>query len=54
MIKYMTSEESDKFWQARKESRDAVDKALASRSPEDKLKITQKMRANHDAMRRAK
>ena len=52
MIKYMT--ELDKFWQIRKKSRDAVDKALASRSPEDKLKITEKMRANHDAMRRAK
>ena len=52
MIKYIT--ELDKFWQARKESREAVDKALASRSFTDKLKIMEKMKVHHDAMRRAK
>ncbi len=53
MIKYMTSEERARFWQAREESRRAVDKALASRSFTDKLKIMEKMKGNHEAMIKA-
>ena len=54
MVRYMAKEERKEFWQVRKESREAVDKALASRSFADKLKIMEKMKANHDAMRGVK
>ncbi len=46
--------DTKKFWQARKKSRDAVDKDLANRSFTEKLAITSKMHANHAAMRNAK
>ncbi len=47
-------QDTKKFWQTRKESRDAVDKALASRSFTEKLVIADKMHAHHKAMRNAK
>ena len=45
---------SKAFWKTRKKSRDAVDKALAGRTFTEKLVITDKMHANHEAMRKAK
>jgi len=47
-------QDSKKFWQSRKKSRDAVDKDLASRSFPEKLVIMGKMNANHEAMRNMK
>ena len=46
--------DTKKFWKAHKESRDAVDKDIASRSPAKQRVIRTKMRANHMAMRNAK
>lgn len=46
--------DSKAFWETRKKSRDAVDKALASRSFTEKLVIADKMHAHHAAMRNAK
>ena len=42
------------FWQTRKKSRNAVDEKLARLSFTEKLVITERMQANHDAMRNAK
>ncbi len=47
-------QDTKKFWQAHKESREAVDKDIASRSPEEQHIIKAKMRANHEAMRNAR
>lgn len=46
--------DTKKFWKAHKESRDAIDKDFTRRSPEGQRVITDKMRANHAAMRNAK
>lgn len=46
--------DTKKFWETRKKSREAVDKALESRSFTEKLVIMDKMNANHKAMRNAK
>ena len=47
-------QDTKKFWQAHKESRDAVDKDFASRPLKEQLVIRTKMRACHKAMRNAK
>jgi len=47
-------QDTKKFWQAHKESRDAVDKDFASRPLKEQLVIRAKMRACHKAMRNAK
>jgi hypothetical protein len=47
-------QDTKKFWQAHKKSRDAVDKDIASRSPKEQRVVRDKMRANHAAMRNAK
>ena len=54
MKKINYTQDSKKFWQSRKKSRDAVDKDLASRSFTEKLVIASKMHAHHAAMRNAK
>lgn len=46
--------DTKKFWKAHKESRDAIDKDFASRPPAEQRAISNKMRANHAAMRNAK
>ena len=46
-------QDTKKFWQAHKESRDAIDRDIASRSPAEQRVIKAKMRANHTAMRNA-
>ena len=46
--------DTKKFWKAHKESRDAIDKDIASRSPAKQRIIRAKMHANHTAMRNAK
>ena len=47
-------QDTKKFWQAHKESRDAIDKDFASRPSTEQLVIKAKMRAHHAAMRNAK
>lgn len=47
-------QDTKKFWQAHKESRDAIDKDIASRPPAEQRVIRAKMYANHTAMRSAK
>ena len=47
-------ENTERFWQSRKKSRDAVDKDLAGRSAPKQLAIRDKMLAHHTAMRNAK
>ena len=47
-------QDTEKFWQAHKESRDAIDKVIASRPPKERLMVREKMRTNHAAMRNAK
>ncbi len=47
-------QDTKEFWQAHKESRDAIDKDIASRSPAKQRVIKMKMQANHMAMRNAK
>lgn len=47
-------QDTEKFWQAHKESREAIDKDFASRSPSEQRVIRATMRANHRAMRNAK
>ena len=46
--------DTKKFWQAHKESRDAIDRDIASRPITEQRVIMAKMRANHEAMRNAK
>lgn len=47
-------QDTKKFWQVHKESRDAVDRDFANRPPTEQLVIKAKMRACHEAMRNAK
>ena len=47
-------QDTKKFWQARKESRDAVDRDFMRRPLAEQRAIRSKMRANHEAMRSAK
>ena len=47
-------QDTKKFWQAHKESRDAIDKDFASRSPKEQRAIRAKMHECHEAMRNAK
>ena len=47
-------QDTERFWQAHKESREAIDKDFESRSPAEKRVIRATMRANHTAMRNAK
>jgi len=47
-------QDSKKFWESHRKSREAVDKELASRSFSEKLVIMDKMNANHEAMRNAR
>ena len=46
--------DTKKFWHSHKESRGAIDKDIASRSPAKQRVIKAKMQANHTAMRNAK
>lgn len=46
--------DTEKFWKAHKESRDAIDRDFARRTPAEQHVIMGKMRANHTAMRNAK
>ena len=46
--------DTNKFWQAHKESREAIDKDFASRPLAEQRVIKATMRANHTAMRNAK
>lgn len=47
-------QDTKKFWQTHKESRDAIDKDIASRPLKERLMVREKMRANHAAMRNAR
>jgi len=47
-------QDTKKFWQAHKESRDAIYKDIAQRPIAEKRVVKDKMHANHDAMRNAK
>ncbi len=47
-------QDTEKFWQAHKKSRDAIDKDFESRSVKEQRVIRTKMRACHKAMRNAK
>lgn len=47
-------QDTKKFWQAHKESRDAIDRDIAHRPSAEQRVINAKMRANHTAMRNAK
>ena len=46
--------DTKKFWRAHKASRDAIDKDIVSRPPEEQRTVNSKMQANHAAMRNAK
>ena len=46
--------DTKKFWQAHKESRNAIDVDITNRPPAEQRTIMAKMRANHMAMRNAK
>lgn len=47
-------QDTEKFWRAHKESREAVDRDIARRSPAEQRVIMTKIRANNMAMRNAK
>jgi hypothetical protein len=47
-------QDTKKFWQAHKESRDSVLKDIANRSKEDQRLIRTKMQANHTAVRNSR
>lgn len=47
-------QDTEKFWQAHKESRDAIDRDIENRPLSEQRVIMAKMRANHAAMRNAK
>jgi len=47
-------QDTEKFWQAHKESRDAIDKDFEGRPLKEQRVIRTKMRACHKAMRNAK
>lgn len=46
-------QDTEKFWQAHKESREAIDRDIANRPLAEQRVIRAKMRANHTAMRNA-
>lgn len=45
---------TEKFWEARKKSRSALDRDFARRSATEQHQIEAKMRVHHNAMREAK
>jgi len=47
-------QDTKRFWQTHKESRDAIDKDIAHRSPAEQRVIRATMHANHALMRNAK
>ncbi len=54
MKKIIYIQDTEKFWQAHKESKNAIERDIASRPLAEQLLIRAKMQANHTAMRSAK
>ena len=54
MKKINSAHDSKVFWETRRKSRDEVDRKLSRLSFTEKLIIAEKMRANHEAMKKAK
>lgn len=54
MRKINYAKDSKAFWEIRKKSRNAVDRNLSGLSFTEKLVIADKMRAHHEALRKAK
>ncbi len=53
-VHFLDTKESEEFWKRHAESRRKINEEWAKLPFEEKIKLREKMRANHEAMRKAK